>query len=135
MSVYLVVALMGLRMGSNEEVTSSLGTIGVQSLIATVFVVAGSFIFVTITRKILRIDRHAHRHEKGEISKEELKEKRANTKIQVDSENLKMTVIIVSKTMIFGFPILSVISRSRGVKLTFQNLIRSFCYKISLTVN
>lgn len=105
-SVYLVVTLMGLRMGSNEEVTSSLGTIGVQSLIATSFVIAGSFIFVTITRKILRIDRYAHRHEKGEISKEQLKEKRANSKIEVDSENLRMTVIIIVIlviTMIVGY--------------------------------
>ena len=37
--IYLIVLLMGLRMGSNEEVTSSLGTIGVQSVIITIFTV------------------------------------------------------------------------------------------------
>ena len=33
--VYLLVFLMGLRMGANKEIVNSLGTIGVQSVIIT----------------------------------------------------------------------------------------------------
>lgn len=55
--IYLIVLLMGLRMGSNEEVTSSLGTIGVQSVIITIFTVAGSMGFVFVARKLMKLDK------------------------------------------------------------------------------
>lgn len=34
LSVYALVLLMGLRMGADEEVTSSLGSIGIQALLS-----------------------------------------------------------------------------------------------------
>ena len=55
--IYILVFIMGLRMGANEEVTSSLGTIGLQSLFITVFTVAGSMMAVTVLRKILGLNK------------------------------------------------------------------------------
>lgn len=55
--IYILVLIMGLRMGSNEEVTSSLGTIGLQSLIITVMTVGGSMLFVFFARKYLKLDK------------------------------------------------------------------------------
>ena len=55
--ICVLVFLMGLRMGANEEVTSNLGTIGLQSLFITVFVVGGSVIAVHITRKLLKLNK------------------------------------------------------------------------------
>ena len=43
LSVYALVLLMGLRMGAHEEVTSSLGSIGIQALFVTVLTAAGSY--------------------------------------------------------------------------------------------
>lgn len=58
--VFVIVFVMGLRMGANEEVTSQLDTIGVQAAAITVFAVAGSVIFVSVTRRLLGLDRYAH---------------------------------------------------------------------------
>ena len=105
--VYLVVVLMGLVMGSNKEITSSLGTIGVQSLIATIFVIAGSFIFVWIARKIFKIGRDARpiaKLDDKEAGKSGASSKR--TKIEVDSENIKFTIIILvllAASMLIGY--------------------------------
>ena len=55
--IYILVLIMGLRMGSNEEVTSSLGTIGLQSLMITVMTVGGSMVFVFFARRILKLDK------------------------------------------------------------------------------
>ena len=44
LSVYALVLLMGLRMGADEEVTSSLGSIGIQALFVTVLTAAGSML-------------------------------------------------------------------------------------------
>ena len=53
-----LVFIMGLEMGSDQEVTSSLGTIGLQAVLVTAVAVAGSMVFVTLGRKIFRLDRY-----------------------------------------------------------------------------
>lgn len=58
--VYILVLIMGLRMGVNEQVTSNLGTIGIQSLIITVFAVVGSMVFITGVRKIMQMDKYGN---------------------------------------------------------------------------
>lgn len=58
--VYILCFIMGLRMGVNEQVTSNLGTIGLQSLVITVFAVGGSMVFITIVRKIMRMDKYGN---------------------------------------------------------------------------
>ncbi len=58
--VYALVLLMGLRMGADEEVTSSLGSIGIQALFVTVLTAAGSMLGAFAVRKLLHIDRHTH---------------------------------------------------------------------------
>ncbi len=57
--IYLLVCIMGLRMGANEEVTSNLGTIGLQSVLITLLTVGGSMLAVFATRKLVGLDRHA----------------------------------------------------------------------------
>lgn len=56
--ISLLVFLMGIRMGSNEEVIRSLGTIGMQSLILTVLLMVGTVVFVSLTRRILGFDKY-----------------------------------------------------------------------------
>lgn len=55
--VILLVCIMGLRMGANEEVIFSLGTIGVQSVLISVAVIGGSILFVTVTRRLCGLNR------------------------------------------------------------------------------
>jgi len=53
-----LVFLMGIRMGSNQEIINNLGAIGLQSLLFTVVVMAGSVFAVIVTRTILGIDKY-----------------------------------------------------------------------------
>lgn len=55
--IYILVFVMGMRMGANEEVTSNLSIIGVQAVGISVFVISGSMLAVFVTRKFMGIDR------------------------------------------------------------------------------
>ena len=87
--VYLLVLLMGLRMGSNQEIIDSLGTIGVQSVIVSVIVVAFSVLGVTIARKILRMDRYGNVGDERVPKGQEPKEKAG-----ANIAGIKSTIII-----------------------------------------
>ncbi len=58
--VYILVLIMGLRMGVNEQVTSNLGTIGIQSLVITIFAVGGSMAAITGVRKLMKMDKYGN---------------------------------------------------------------------------
>ena len=57
MFIVMLVFLMGLQMGADEEVISSLGTIGLQAVVMTVLAVGGSIFFVILGRKIFGLTR------------------------------------------------------------------------------
>lgn len=93
-TIYILVFIMGLRMGVNEQVTSNLGIIGIKSLVMTVFAVAGSMLAIFGARKILRMDRY------GNI----IKEKTPDTEEEggadrerdgINRSDIKSTVIIL----------------------------------------
>ena len=63
LTVYGLCFCMGMRMGVNEQVTSNLGTIGLEALIITFACIAGSILAVFLLRKILGMDRF------GELSR------------------------------------------------------------------
>ena len=88
LSVYALVLLMGLRMGADEEVTSSLGSIGVQALLVTVLTAAGSMLGAFAVRKLLHIDRHARPAGTAVDEKEAAREK-------ADVSGAKMSLIIL----------------------------------------
>lgn len=62
-AIILIVVLMGLRIGMNRDIISSFGSIGVMSLVLTVFIMAGSTGAVFIARKLLGIDRKGLRND------------------------------------------------------------------------
>ena len=55
--IYILVFVMGLRMGANEEVTSNLSRIGLQSAGLSIFAMGGSVLAVSAVRKILGMNR------------------------------------------------------------------------------
>lgn len=59
LSVFALVFVMGLRMGANREITSSLQTIGVQAVLVTVLVIAFAMLGATLVRKLLHISKRA----------------------------------------------------------------------------
>ena len=108
--IYVLVFIMGLRMGSNEEVISNLGTIGVQSVIVTIFVVGGSMFAVFLTRMAMGLNREGVPRVQEYLEVTEC----ANTcdKDENSSDGMKTTVIIlgfVATGMLSGYFIVPMI--------------------------
>ena len=92
-TIYVLCLLMGLRMGSNQQIIDNLGIIGVKSLIVTVFCIAGSMVFIFLTRKIFRMDRYGNVRGKAE-------ETVAIATEEGGESNLKSTLIILSVVVV-----------------------------------
>ena len=108
--IYVLVFIMGLRMGSNEEVTSNLGTIGVQSVIVTIFVVGGSMIAVFLTRKVMGLTREGIpilQAQKEAVEREVCQAKSHSNHAETkDNSGMKTTLIIlgfVATGMLSGY--------------------------------
>lgn len=56
--IYLVVFVMGVRMGINDEIILNLGTLGVESLLLCLIIIAGTMFSIYVTRKLLGINRY-----------------------------------------------------------------------------
>ena len=56
--VYLIIFIMGTIIGADENVISSLASIGIISFILAVAAMAGSAAFVSMLRRLLGIDRY-----------------------------------------------------------------------------
>ena len=59
--IIILIFLMGSRLTVNDEIVQSLGSIGVTAIILTVFIFAGSIVFVTLARKLMGINRQGVR--------------------------------------------------------------------------
>lgn len=59
-AVILLIFTMGSRMGANREVVENLNTIGIYAFVMTIFIMAGSVLFIFLGRKLWHIDRHGN---------------------------------------------------------------------------
>ena len=101
--VYILVLIMGLRMGVNEQVTSNLGTIGIQSLIITVFAVVGSMLFITGVRKIMGMDKYGNLKVKTEqkvVIDDTAAETPADEKQKLSKSDIQSTCIILGLVVV-----------------------------------
>lgn len=64
--VYIIVLLMGIRMGANQSIIHHLKTIGFQALVITIFCVSGSMIAVWGLRMLIGMNRFGDLHKKAE---------------------------------------------------------------------
>ena len=113
--IYILVFIMGLRMGANEEVISNLGTIGVQSVIVTAFVVGGSMFAVFLTRKAMGLNRLGitkAQAETEDLQRDAIDAGKSDTAIEKDNAGMKTTLIIlgfVAAGMLSGYFIVPMI--------------------------
>ena len=56
-ALMVLVLALGVNLGANDDVISSLGEIGLSALIITVFALAGSILCVSLVRRLLKLDR------------------------------------------------------------------------------
>jgi len=69
-ALMVLVLLMGMRMGSNEEVTANLSTIGLSAFVMTAVILVFSVLAIWLARKVLGIDRYGRMKEAGEAAAE-----------------------------------------------------------------
>ncbi len=62
--ISLLVLIMGLRMGSNQQVIDNIGPIGLISLAFTVLLWIGTCFAVSVARRLMRLDKWGFLHEK-----------------------------------------------------------------------
>ncbi len=91
--IYVLVFIMGLRMGSNEEVISNLGTIGVQSVLVTILVVGGSMLAVFFTRCAMGLNKEGI--PKTQIIVESASKLGETDEQEKDTAGMKTTIIIL----------------------------------------
>ncbi len=102
--IYLLVFMMGLRMGINEQVINHLATIGAEAAVMTAAIIAGSIIAITVTRKAFKIDRYGSAlaeqsaDEDGGVTKVEREERTRPTeeKEAVEKISYSSTIAILS---------------------------------------
>lgn len=124
--IYILVLMMGLRMGINDQVIDNLGTIGAESAVMTVVIITGSIIAITLTRRALKIDKYgsplAERAENEENQvkiKESQKENTApaESKETIEKISYSSTIIILSLVvigMLIGHLIISAVFEDIG---------------------
>lgn len=57
-ALVILVLMMGMRMGSNEEVTANISTIGVSAFLMTVVIMSFSVAAIWLARHVMKIDRY-----------------------------------------------------------------------------
>lgn len=68
-----LIAVLGVEIGADDKVISSLGEIGLSALVITVFALAGSLLAVTLVRRLLGLDKEGRAASQREESREEVK--------------------------------------------------------------
>ena len=87
--IYVLVLLMGLRMGANKEIIDSLGTIGLQSVIVSVLVIGFSILGVILMRVLLKMDRY------GNVGEDRVpKGQEAEKSAEANVAGIRSTIII-----------------------------------------
>lgn len=102
-AITILVLLMGMRMGSNAEITQNLKTIGLSALIMTLVVMAFSIAAIFVTRKMMKIDRFGRL--KGSEAEGQTERETASDDLPDEEQEEKkggnlMTVLIVIAVII-----------------------------------
>lgn len=93
--VTLLVFVMGIKMGSNEEVIANLGTIGIQSVVITVVLGVITVVGVMLARIIMGMNKYAlTKKQEAELEKLELPVNETSHEEEESSSNL-MTILII----------------------------------------
>ena len=90
-SVIALVFIMGIRIGSNEQIVGNLGSYGIYSAIYTLVILFMSALAVSIVRRFLKMDRYGLVVKTAEVSASEGKQKEKQAGGKID----KMTLLIV----------------------------------------
>lgn len=98
--VVVLVFIMGMRMGSDQQVVDSIGAIGVLSVLISVVLWVGTFLAIWITRKVIHMDRYGQRLNATpvmEVAGDEISE---TAESPAEGSTDLMTVLILAGTLV-----------------------------------
>lgn len=97
-ALMILIISLGVNLGANDEVISSLGQIGLAALVITVLAMAGSLLFLTLLRRfVLKLDRYGLPQGSAEAQAEE-----AHQGGKADNSLTKVIVLAVVLGMLAG---------------------------------
>ncbi len=108
-ALVILILLMGMRMGSNEEVTNNLGTIGVSAVFMTVVILAFCIFGLFLARRLMCFDRYGRLQNKKKSISSEAKTVDAEKASKADEKNenggsTPLTIIFtVALGMVIGY--------------------------------
>lgn len=94
-AIYILVFVMGLNMGINRQVTSSIGLIGLQALVITILSVSGSMLFIFIARKKMKMDKYGNVSSREERKGQDYGDKGPTEESEKKSVDMKSTLTII----------------------------------------
>ncbi len=103
-TVLTLVFVMGARMGANDEVVSNLHTIGLDALLITIFIMVGSILAVSITRKILKMNKGGF--DKNDLQNIPIERIPDEDRLEKDKGSNKMSLAIMLSIffgLLFGY--------------------------------
>lgn len=107
-SIYLLIFVMGLRIGANEEAMSNIATIGGQAFITIIMALAGSMAVAFTVRKIFGLNRYG-------LSS-------GGEKIKADSEEVPAGSGLKSSMLTLGDAVLGIAAGYFLVPVLFENI-------------
>ena len=97
--LYLLILVMGMRMGANREVIDNIGSIGLSALVFTVFAQAGTLLCMFTARRAMGFDRRG----RLKLSEETDQEKEKSESGSGLSKTTLIVVLAVFAGILFGF--------------------------------
>lgn len=91
--VYMIIFLMGIRMGTNRKIMNHFADIGFQAFVMTVFCVGGSMLAIFALRKFFKMDKY------GSL-KREIKEEAAVSSEQAGQSGMKSGRVELQSTVV-----------------------------------
>jgi len=118
--VSLLVFIMGIKMGSNEEVIANLGTIGVQSVVITVVLAVITVACVTLARMAMGMNKYGlMKKQQGMMEQLQVNDSGDAAAAEEGGSNL-MTILILSFTVIGLVLGYFVVRNSAGLMAAFD---------------
>jgi len=96
LALIVLVLLMGMRMGSNEEITANLSTIGLSAFIITVVIMTFSVGAVFVTRKLLGMDKYGRLRDKDGADED------TSAAVEEEKSGINMTTVYIVIAVVIG---------------------------------
>lgn len=119
--VSLLVFVMGIKMGSNEEVIANLGTIGIQSVVITVVLAVITVAAVTMARILLGMNKYAlTKKQQAELGEKGVGGGNEAAEADAGAGSNLMTILIIAFTIIGLILGYFVVRNSVGLMAAFE---------------